>query len=108
MRSLRLRLIAFAALAIAVALWAAWHVMGMLFEHYTERRMADALVRDGKAVAAAVHLDAQGRPVAISGRSRCGAERKVAARRATRTGRHHARMGWLTRPEQRLGHHCST
>ncbi|MGN6820814.1 MAG: sensor histidine kinase [Sphingomonas sp.] len=63
MRSLRLRLIAFAALAIAVALWAAWHVMGMLFEHYTERRMADALVRDGAAVAAAVHLDAQGRPV---------------------------------------------
>jgi signal transduction histidine kinase len=62
MRSIRLRLIAFAALAIAVALWAAWHVMGMLFEHYTERRMADALVRDGNAVAAAVRVDAQGRP----------------------------------------------
>jgi len=62
MRSLRLRLIAFAALAIAVALWAAWHVMGMLFEHYTERRMADALVRSGEAVAAAVHLDARGKP----------------------------------------------
>jgi len=61
-RSIRLRLIAFAALAIAVALWAAWHVMGMLFEHYTERRMADALVRDGNAVAAAVRVDAQGRP----------------------------------------------
>lgn len=60
MRSIRLRLIAFAALAIAVALWAAWHVMGMLFEHYTERRMADALVRDGNAVAAAVRLDPQG------------------------------------------------
>ena len=62
MRSIRLRLIAFAALAIAVALWAAWHVMGMLFEHYTERRMADALVRDGNSVAAAVRVDAQGRP----------------------------------------------
>jgi signal transduction histidine kinase len=36
--------------------------MGMLFEHYTERRMADALVRDGNAVAAAVRVDAQGRP----------------------------------------------
>lgn len=63
MRSLRLRLIAFAALAIAVALWGAWHVMGMLFEHYTERRMADALVREGNVVAAAVRLDAAGRPV---------------------------------------------
>jgi signal transduction histidine kinase len=67
MRSLRLRLIAFAALTIAVALWAAWHVMGMLFEHYTERRMADALVREGNAVAAAVRLDAAGRPVVDSG-----------------------------------------
>ncbi len=63
MRSLRLRLIGFAALAIAVALWAAWHVMGMLFEHYTERRMADALIRVGETVAAATHLDAQGKPV---------------------------------------------
>lgn len=62
MRSIRLRLIAFAALAIAVALWAAWYVMGMLFEHYTERRMADALVRDGDAVAAVVRVDAHGRP----------------------------------------------
>jgi signal transduction histidine kinase len=67
MRSLRLRLIAFAALAIAVALWAAWHVMGLLFEHYTERRMADALIREGSAIAAAVQVDAAGRPSVVSG-----------------------------------------
>lgn len=66
MRSLRLRLIAFAALAIAVALWAAWHAMGLLFEHYTERRMADALAREGNVVAAAVRVDAAGRPTVNS------------------------------------------
>jgi len=66
MRSLRLRLIAFAALAIAVALWAAWHVMGLLFEHYTERRMADALIREGSAIAAAVQVDAAVRPSVVS------------------------------------------
>ena len=63
MRSLRLRLIAFAAIAIAVALWAAWHAMGLLFEDYTERRMADALTSEGQAIAAATQVDPAGRPV---------------------------------------------
>jgi signal transduction histidine kinase len=63
MRSLRLRLIAFAAIAIAVALWAAWHAMGLLFEHYTEQRMADALVREGQAIVAATRIDAAGKVV---------------------------------------------
>jgi signal transduction histidine kinase len=57
MRSLRLRLIGLAAIAIGVALWAAWHAMGILFEHYTEQRMADALMREGNALAAAIKLD---------------------------------------------------
>jgi signal transduction histidine kinase len=61
-RSLRLRLIGLAAIAIGIALWAAWHVMGMLFEHYTEQRMAEALIREGNALAAEVRLDAGGVP----------------------------------------------
>lgn len=62
-RSLRLRLIAFAAIAIAIALWAAWQVMGQLFENYTEQRMAAALRSEGQAIAAALHVGADGRPV---------------------------------------------
>ncbi len=63
MRSLRLRLIAFAAIAIALALWAAWHAMGLLFEHYTEQRMADALIREGQAIVVATRIDATGKAV---------------------------------------------
>jgi signal transduction histidine kinase len=62
MRSLRLRLIAFAALTIAIALWAAWHVMGRLFEHYTEQRMAITLVHEGKALIAATSIGRDGTP----------------------------------------------
>jgi signal transduction histidine kinase len=61
-RSLRLRLIAFAAIAIAIALWAAWHVMGRLFEHYTEQRMAITLTHQGNALIAATRIGADGRP----------------------------------------------
>jgi signal transduction histidine kinase len=63
MRSLRLRLIAFAAIAIAVALWAAWHVMGRLFEHYTEQRMAITLTHEGGALIAATRIGGDGKPV---------------------------------------------
>lgn len=62
MRSLRLRLIAFAALTIAVALWAAWHVMGRLFEHYTEQRMAITLTHEGNALIASTRIGGDGKP----------------------------------------------
>lgn len=61
-RSLRLRLIAFAAVAIAIALWAAWHVMGRLFERYTEQRMAITLTHQGNALIAATRISADGQP----------------------------------------------
>jgi signal transduction histidine kinase len=61
MRSLRLRLIAFAAIAIAVALGIAWHVMGGLFEHLTEQRMAITLVHEGNALIAAASIGQDGR-----------------------------------------------
>src|ERR1700748_2045227 len=63
MRSLRLRLIAFAAIAIAIALWAAWHAMGRLFEHYTEQRMAITLTHEGEALIAATTIGADGKPI---------------------------------------------
>jgi signal transduction histidine kinase len=62
MRSLRLRLIAFAAIAIAVALGAAWHVMGGLFGYLTEQRMAITLIHEGNALIAATTIGADGRP----------------------------------------------
>jgi len=61
MRSLRLRLIAFAAIAIAVALWAAWHVMGGLFGFLTEQRMAITLIHEGNALIAATTVGPDGR-----------------------------------------------
>jgi signal transduction histidine kinase len=61
MRSLRLRLIAFAAIAIAVALGVAWHVMGGLFEHLTEQRMAITLIHEGNALIAATTIGQDGR-----------------------------------------------
>lgn len=61
-RSLRARLIVFAAITIAIALWAAWHVMGSLFEHYTEQRMAVTLTHEGAALAAATRIDSAGVP----------------------------------------------
>jgi len=62
MRSLRLRLITFAALAIAIALWAASHVIGRLFSHYTGQRMAITLTHEGNALIAATTIGADGKP----------------------------------------------
>jgi signal transduction histidine kinase len=62
-RSLRLRLIVFAAVAIAIALWTAWQVMGTLFEHYTEQRMASTLAQEGNALVAAIRIGPDGRPI---------------------------------------------
>jgi signal transduction histidine kinase len=47
LRSLRLRLLAGGAVAVAAALVAAWFFMTLLFEHHLERRLADELHRDG-------------------------------------------------------------
>jgi signal transduction histidine kinase len=47
LRSLRLRLLAGGAVAVAAALVAAWFFMTLLFEHHLERRLADELQRDG-------------------------------------------------------------
>lgn len=66
-RSLRLRLIAFAAISIAVALWAAGHVIGSLFEHYTEQRMAITLADEGDALITATRIGRGGAPI-IDGR----------------------------------------
>ncbi|MDB5705555.1 MAG: sensor histidine kinase [Sphingomonas bacterium] len=64
LRSLRLRLIAYAAVAIAIALVAAWMVMGALFEHHNELRQIDMLRGEATAIAAMVSVDARGRPIA--------------------------------------------
>jgi signal transduction histidine kinase len=61
--SLRLRLMAFATIAIAIALATAWLVMGKLFEHHNERRLADTLRSEGIAIATTVTVDARGHPV---------------------------------------------
>ena len=60
-RSLRLRLLASAAVMIVIALGSAWYVMGRLFERFTERRMAAELVVQGDALIAGLHRDAAGR-----------------------------------------------
>ncbi len=62
MRSLRLRLIAFAALTIAIALWAAGSVIGTLFEHYIQQRIAIILTHEGKALIAATTIGPDGVP----------------------------------------------
>jgi signal transduction histidine kinase len=46
-RSLRFRLLAAGAVAVAAALIAAWFFLTLLFEHHLERRLADELQRDG-------------------------------------------------------------
>src|SRR3546814_8659611 len=47
LKSLRFRLLAGGAVAVAVALVAAWFFLTLLFEHHLERRLADELQRDG-------------------------------------------------------------
>src|SRR3546814_19310718 len=47
LKSLRFRLLAGGAVAVAVALVAAWFFLSLLFEHHLERRLADELQRDG-------------------------------------------------------------
>ena len=51
-RSLRVRLLLTAAVAIFVALAAAWIVMTLLFERHIERRVEADLIRDGMQLAA--------------------------------------------------------
>lgn len=60
--SLRVRLLAFAALASGLALAASWVGLSLLFERHVERQVGADLIRQGQALAAAVALDRQGRP----------------------------------------------
>lgn len=63
-RSLRLRLLGFAAGAILVALAMAWYVMVLLFGAQLQRRAEDALERQALQLIAGLHLDEKGVPVA--------------------------------------------
>ena len=62
-RSLRVRLLAGAAIAIFVALAAAWLAMTLLFERHVERRVEADLIRDGMQLAASIAVGADGLPV---------------------------------------------
>jgi signal transduction histidine kinase len=62
--SLRLRLLAAAAVAILAALVLAGAGMSWFFERHIEQRQADALIRDGKLIAGGLRTDSAGRPVA--------------------------------------------
>jgi len=61
--SLRLRLLAGAAVAIFVALALAGAAMGWFFENHIEQREAAALIRHGKLIAGNLRVDAAGKPV---------------------------------------------
>ena len=61
-RSLSLRLLAFAAGSIALALALAWLVLGALFERHAERQLQAELEQHGLALIAALRLDADGLP----------------------------------------------
>jgi signal transduction histidine kinase len=61
-RSLRVRLLLSAAVAIFLALAAAWMVMTLLFERHVERRIEADLIREGLQLAAAVALGPEGEP----------------------------------------------
>jgi signal transduction histidine kinase len=61
-RSLRVRLLLGAAIAIFLALAAAWVAMTLLFERHVERRIEADLVRDGLQLAAAVSIAPDGTP----------------------------------------------
>jgi signal transduction histidine kinase len=61
-RSLRVRLLLGAAVAIFLALAAAWVAMTLLFERHVERRIEADLVRDGLQLAAALSVTPEGIP----------------------------------------------
>ena len=61
-RSLRVRLLLGAAIAIFLALAAAWVAMTLLFERHVERRIETDLIRDGLQLAAALSLSSDGTP----------------------------------------------
>lgn len=61
-RSLRVRLLLGAAIAIFLALTAAWVAMTLLFERHVERRIEADLVREGLQLAAALSIGADGTP----------------------------------------------
>jgi signal transduction histidine kinase len=61
-RSLRVRLLLSAAIAIFLALAAAWVAMTLLFERHVERRIEADLVRNGLQLAAALSVGADGAP----------------------------------------------
>lgn len=62
-RSLRVRLLLGAAVAIFLALAAAWVAMTLLFERHIERRVEADLVREGLQLAASVSIGADGAPL---------------------------------------------
>lgn len=62
-RSLRVRLLLSAAVAVFLALAAAWIVMTLLFERHIERRVEADLIREGMQLAANVSIGADGAPV---------------------------------------------
>lgn len=62
-RSLRLRLLAYAAIAILLALAAAWYAMVLLFDAQLQRRAQEALQRQALQLIAGLHLDEKGAPV---------------------------------------------
>lgn len=64
--SLRLRLLAFAALASGLALALSWVGLSLLFERHAERQVGADLERTGQILAAAVRTDSTGRPVLSS------------------------------------------
>ena len=61
-RSLRVRLLLGASVAIFLALAAAWVAMTLLFERHIERRIQADLIRDGRQLAAALSVAADGTP----------------------------------------------
>lgn len=61
--SLRLRLLAFAALASGLALALSWVGLSLLFERHAERQVGADLERTGQMLAAAVRTDGTGRPL---------------------------------------------
>jgi signal transduction histidine kinase len=61
-RSLRVRLLLSAAIAIFLALAAAWMAMTVLFERHIEHRIEADLIRDGLQLAAALSVGADGTP----------------------------------------------
>lgn len=61
-RSLRVRLLLSAAIAIFLALAAAWVAMTLLFERHVERRIEADLIREGLQLAAALSVSVTGAP----------------------------------------------